>query len=64
MDVPASVLERAHWHKSSYSGAQQGCVEVAELPEVTAVRDTKNRQAGILTFPRSSWLNFSRRFNQ
>jgi hypothetical protein len=64
MKAPISVLERARWHKSSYSGAQSGCVEVAELPEVTAVRDTKNRNAGTLTFPRSSWLNFSRSFNQ
>jgi hypothetical protein len=62
MEVPTSELGQARWHKSSYSGAQGGCVEVAELPEVTAVRDTKNRIAGTLIFPRSSWLSFSRSF--
>jgi hypothetical protein len=62
MEVPTSVLECARWHKSSYSGAQASCVDVAELPEVTAVRDTKNRAAGMLAFPRTSWLSFSRSF--
>ena len=62
MKVSISMLESARWRKSSYSGAQQGCVEVAELPMVTAVRDTKNREAGTLAFPRSSWLGFSRSF--
>jgi hypothetical protein len=64
MEVSTSVLECARWHKSSYSGAQSGCVEVAELPEVTAVRDTKNREAGMLAFPWSSWSSFSRSFKR
>ncbi|MDA2805646.1 DUF397 domain-containing protein [Nocardiopsis suaedae] len=44
-----------HWHKSSYSGGvHQDCVEVAEGP-TTAVRDTRNRDLGHLSFPASEW---------
>jgi len=60
MEVPALALERARWHKSSFSGAQQGCVEVAELSEGTAVRDTKSPTAGTLLFPQRSWSSFNK----
>jgi hypothetical protein len=33
---------RAHWRKSSYSGGANDCVEVAELGENAAVRDSKD----------------------
>lgn len=44
------------WRKSSYSGARdQNCVEVADLPDAAAVRDTQNREAGHLVFAGTEW---------
>ncbi len=52
------MQERRVWHTSSYSGAQGGeCVEVSEGP-ITAVRDTRNRHLGHLTFPSAEWAAF------
>ncbi|MHC3470146.1 DUF397 domain-containing protein [Streptomyces sp. 7R007] len=43
-------LRDAHWRKSSYSGNTGGdCVEVAELPALVAVRDSKDPARGTLT---------------
>ncbi|WP_082206336.1 DUF397 domain-containing protein [Nocardiopsis sp. SBT366] len=39
---------------SSYSD-RSNCVEVADLPHGTAVRDTQNREAGHLLFPGQEW---------
>lgn len=40
------------WRKSSYSSArQENCVEVADLLDGAAVRDTQNREAGHLFYP-------------
>ncbi|MEW1868251.1 DUF397 domain-containing protein [Streptomyces caelestis] len=35
-------LTHARWQKSSYSGGANDCVEVAELGEHAAVRDSKD----------------------
>ncbi|MFE9246431.1 DUF397 domain-containing protein [Nocardiopsis sp. NPDC006938] len=44
------------FRKSSYSSARgQDCVEVADTPGMSAVRDTQNRAAGHLLFPGSEW---------
>lgn len=44
------------FRKSSYSGGQtQDCVEVADAPGISAVRDTQHREAGHLMFPSSEW---------
>ncbi|MFE9246700.1 DUF397 domain-containing protein [Nocardiopsis sp. NPDC006938] len=41
---------------SSYSGSTtQNCVEVADLPGASAVRDTQNRGRGHLMFPSPEW---------
>ncbi|MGI8309119.1 DUF397 domain-containing protein [Saccharopolyspora hattusasensis] len=46
------------WSKSSYSGAEGDCVEVALAPQVVGVRDTKDRDGAVLTFPRRQWVAF------
>jgi len=53
-------LSGAHWHKSTHSGSNGGdCVEVADnLPDIVAVRDSKNPQGPVLTFPRDAWQAF------
>lgn len=53
-------LTGARWHKSTRSSSNGGdCVEVADnLPTVVAVRDTKDRDGGTLTFSPRSWASF------
>jgi hypothetical protein len=48
------------WRKSSYSGAENACVEVADLPSgARAVRDSKNPTGGHLTFTATEWAAFT-----
>jgi len=42
------------WRKSTYSGHEDNCVEVA-LGPVVGVRDTKARGAGQLTVSSAAW---------
>jgi Domain of unknown function (DUF397) len=53
-------LSRAVWHKSTRSNGSGGaCVEVADnLPGIVAVRDSKDREGGALTFSREQWRAF------
>ncbi|WP_084722846.1 DUF397 domain-containing protein [Streptomonospora alba] len=46
------------FRKSSYSAAESHCVEVAELDDAGAIRDTKHRDLGALDFPSSEWRAF------
>lgn len=46
------------WRKSTYSGQQSDCVEVAPSSQEVQVRDTKARSAGHLTVPADSWKAF------
>lgn len=44
------------WRKSSYSSSHgQNCVEVGDLPNAAAVRDTQHREEGHLAFGRTEW---------
>ncbi|MDG9675409.1 DUF397 domain-containing protein [Micromonospora sp. DH14] len=52
-------LTSARWRKSTRSGAQGNCVEVADnLPGIVAVRDSKDPDGGSLTFGQASWQSF------
>jgi Domain of unknown function (DUF397) len=52
-------LSQAAWRKSTYSGANGDCVEVAgNLPGIVAVRDSKNREGPALVFRRAKWDAF------
>ncbi|MEU1323383.1 DUF397 domain-containing protein [Streptomyces microflavus] len=54
-----SALEGASWHKSTYSGSNNDCVEHAALTSGRhAVRDTKDRALGAHTFAPSPWQAF------
>jgi hypothetical protein len=45
-----------NFRKSSYSqGRTENCVEVADLPNAAAVRDTQNRELGHLVFSGTEW---------
>jgi hypothetical protein len=49
------VYSSLEFRKSSYSANEAACVEVADAPGMSAVRDTQNRDAGMLTFPSAEW---------
>ena len=54
-------LSRAEWHKSSYSGKDGNCVEVARnLPGLVAVRDSKEPDAAKLVVSLETWRVFIR----
>ena len=47
------------WRKSARSGGQGGnCVEVADLPDGVAVRDSKNPGGSPLLFTLAEWRAF------
>ncbi|MFF3762499.1 DUF397 domain-containing protein [Streptomyces sp. NPDC001922] len=47
------------WRKSSYSGGEGDCVEVAAAGGgVTHVRDSKDREGPVLTFSGDAWRAF------
>lgn len=47
--------------KSSYSGADGGCVEVGEMPGLIAVRDSKDAGGPWLNFAPKEWERFMSR---
>jgi Domain of unknown function (DUF397) len=46
------------YRKSSYSGQQNNCVEVAPAREGTAVRDSKDPAGPVLRFSADAWRAF------
>ncbi|MFC0095933.1 DUF397 domain-containing protein [Micromonospora marina] len=46
------------WRKSSRSGGEGDCVEVAGFADAVGVRDTKDRQGPALSFDPMAWTQF------
>jgi len=59
-DIPPSSLD---WKISSASGGTN-CVEVAFSAGTVWVRDSKDRDGGMLQFPSASWRDFVAAVNQ
>ncbi|MFE7609446.1 MULTISPECIES: DUF397 domain-containing protein [Streptomyces] len=62
MTVKPSAGDAAElaWFKSSYSSGNEGdsCVEIATVPGVVHVRDSKNAQGPSLRFAPNAWADF------
>jgi hypothetical protein len=46
------------WVKSSLSGANGNCVEVAFFPESVSLRDSKHPEGPVLRFSSAAWVDF------
>lgn len=57
-------ISNATWFKSSYSGSEVNCLEVARLPDRVAVRDSKNPHAAPLVFDPAAWTAFLARLRR
>jgi hypothetical protein len=48
-----------NWRKSSKSlHRPEQCIEVGSAPGLTGVRDSKDREGDLLTFPNQRWSDF------
>jgi hypothetical protein len=56
--VTVSDLTGARWRKSSRSGAGNDCVELVVARIGAAVRDSKNPEAGHVSFETTGWNAF------
>ena len=52
-------LSDMRWKKSSRSGAGNNCVEVADLDDGRAVRDSKDPTGPALMFTAAEWVAFT-----
>ncbi|HYQ64085.1 DUF397 domain-containing protein [Actinophytocola sp.] len=51
-------LSDTRWRKSSFSGAQNDCVELVVRGAGAAVRDSKNPEEGHVSFANAGWSAF------
>lgn len=54
----APDLAHAMWRKSSHSGSNGNCVEVAFTADMIAIRDSKNPSGAMLIFTSAEWEAF------
>ncbi|MER5727796.1 DUF397 domain-containing protein [Streptomyces sp. NPDC002138] len=52
------MITQPVWRKSTYSGQNDNCVEVANRPTTRMVRDSKLSQSPVLEITESRWEAF------
>lgn len=57
-------MTKGVWRKATRSGNNGACVEVCDLGDGVAVRDSKNPRGAVLTFPPAAWSAFLDRARQ
>lgn len=57
--TPQSGPALTGWRKSSHSGDQGACVEMATASDAVAVRDSKDPTGPVLRFPGAAWTAFT-----
>ncbi len=50
---------RTWWRKTSYSGGDNDCVEVAATGATISIRDSKSPHGGVLSFSPGAWRAFT-----
>jgi hypothetical protein len=50
--------DKVHWRRSSYTGANNNCVEFAVLAGRVGVRDSKNPARGTMYLTSAQWRAF------
>jgi hypothetical protein len=55
---------KSNWRKSSYSGGQGNCIEVADHDSRVQVRDTMDRSGPMLRFTPDAWRRFAKQIKQ
>lgn len=53
-----SISPSPEWRKSTRSSGNGNCVEFADLGDLVAVRDTKDRGGPVLRFTAAGWRAF------
>jgi hypothetical protein len=61
MTTEPSRYSMLNWRKSSASGGEGACVEVAHLGSLVLVRDSRDRPGSILALTGAQWLGLLRR---
>jgi Domain of unknown function (DUF397) len=55
------VMTKLNWRKSTFSGSQANCVEVADHNNAVLLRDTKDRTGPVLRFTPAAWRDLTTR---
>ena len=58
MYLPQGMTGPLNWRKATYSIANGDCAEVASIPGVVVVRDTKDPHGLVLRYTSDSWRSF------
>ncbi|MHA4814915.1 DUF397 domain-containing protein [Streptomyces aculeolatus] len=56
--MAVALEEQSAWRKSSFSGNESDCVELALRGGAVLARDSKNRTGAVLVFTLTAWSDF------
>jgi hypothetical protein len=59
IDRPDKGAREMNWRKSSYSGGEGNCVEVADSGNRVLMRDTQDRTGPVIKVSLAAWRRFA-----